>query len=392
MTTSERTLSVSIDPKCEKPVVLHTRVVTGTGGGPEKTILNSPRFLERLGYLGLCAYMHPPKDPGFNVLRDRAEKAGATLYSVPDRGIWDLSVFRQLLTICQENNVSIWHGHDYKSNFIGLMLRRIWPMKLLTTSHGWVKFTSRTPVYHAVDRYCQRRYDRVICVSQDIQQICLNHGVRPSKCRVIDNAIDVEQNRRAMEIHQAKNNLGWPTDQFVVGAVGRLSPEKGFDLLITAVSQLIEEGYPVRLVIAGEGDARDSLERLIQEQASPERFQLLGHRNDIPQLLQGLDIFALSSLREGLPNVVLEAMAYEVPVLATRIAGIPRLIQNQKNGLLVEPGQAKFLANGLRELLTNPELRLSYAAAGRATIESDFSFQSRMEKIASVYDELLKQP
>src|SRR5438477_6875066 len=116
-----------------RPMVLHVRVVTGHGGGPEKTILNSPRFLRTLGYQSKLAYLHPPNDPGFTALRKRGESLEADVLSVPDRGPLDLSVVMKLVRICREQKVAIWHGHDYKSNFLGLLVRMFWPMQLVTT-------------------------------------------------------------------------------------------------------------------------------------------------------------------------------------------------------------------------------------------------------------------
>ena len=166
------------------PVVLDVRVVTGTGGGPDKTILNSPRFLEPLGYRNICAYIHPSEDPGFDTLRRKAANWGAPLLSVPDRGPVDWRVLSQLLKICREQRVTIWHGHEYKSNFLGLILRRFWPMRLVTTVHGWVKHTRRTPLYYAIDRACLPRYESVICVSQDLYSLCLKYGVRRGSLRL----------------------------------------------------------------------------------------------------------------------------------------------------------------------------------------------------------------
>src|SRR5438876_9406665 len=116
-------------------VVLDARAVTGTGGGPDKTILNSPRFLDPLGYRMLCAYLHPPRDSGFAVLRKRADALGAPLHEIIDRGLWDWRVFTELLRLCRRERVAIYHGHDYKSNLLGLLLKRFWPMRLVTTAH-----------------------------------------------------------------------------------------------------------------------------------------------------------------------------------------------------------------------------------------------------------------
>ncbi len=141
--------------------------------------------------------------------------------------------------------------------------------------------------------------------------------------------------------------MGLRPDRLLIGAAGRLSAEKGFDLLIRAVHPLLQGGLDVDLVIVGEGDERPRLEALIAELGLADRVQLLGYRSDLPDWYEAMDVFALSSLREGLPNVLLEAMALETPVVATRIAGVPRLVRHEENGLLVEPGSVEALAGAL---------------------------------------------
>ena len=370
------------------PVILHVRVATGSGGGPEKTILNSPRFLKSLGYDCICVYLHPPGDKGFRVLERRADAAGARLISIPDRGPFDVSVIVRLARLCRENNVAIWHGHDYKSNALGLLVRWCWPMKLVTTVHGWVEHTWRTPLYYAIDRLCLSRYEQIICVSQDLYQECLRLGIEASRCHWVNNGIDTEQFRRRQTWLNAGQSFRRSADRLVVGAMGRLSEEKGFDLLIRAMSRVALE-RSVELWIAGEGGQRAALQRLIDELGQSERIKLLGHVDDMQTFYESLDVFALSSIREGLPNVLLEAMALEVPVIATCIAGVPSLVQDGDNGLLVEPGSVDALHAALSRMLTDDPLRRQFAAAGRRTIEKSFSFEYRMQKIVAIYDALL---
>lgn len=372
------------------PVVLHARVVTGPGGGPEKTILNSPRFLQPHGYDVPCVYLHPPNDHGFESLQQRAEEANAELIGVPDRGMFDLKVIRRLVTLCRERSVDIWHGHDYKTNALGLILRRFHPMHLVTTTHGWVHFTAKTRVYYQIDRWCMKRYDQVICVSDDLHAACLQAGMRPERCTVIENAIDTEDFRRTQSVTAAKQQFDLPKCQFLLGAVGRLSAEKGFDLLIRCVDRLIASGLDVGLVIVGGGDEFDSLQRLIRELGREDRIRLLGFRSEIKTLFQALDLFVLSSLREGLPNVVLEAMALETPIVATKIAGVPKVIQHEHNGLLVEPSEPAELQAAIQRMLQQPQLRRQCAAAARATIEQRYSFAARMEKMRRLYEQVLQ--
>jgi glycosyltransferase involved in cell wall biosynthesis len=374
----------------EIPVVLDARVVTGAGGGPDKTILNSPRFLEPLGYRMLCAYLHPPADPGFERLRSRARACGAPLLAVPDRGPFDLAVLPRLLRICREERVAIWHAHDYKSNLIGLLLRPYWPMRLVTTVHGWVQRTWKTPLYYAVDRFSLPRYERVLCVSPDLHRTCSRYGVPASRCLLVENGIDLEQFSRQAPLAEAKLRLGVDPDRPLLGAVGRLSAEKGFDLLIRAADRLLRGGLDFELVIAGDGDQRLELEDLITRLGRRDRIRLLGYCDETAALYEALDGFVLSSRREGLPNVLLEAMAMEVPVIATRVAGIPRLIVDGEDGILVEPGSLDELAGAIARLLRDPGLRRRLGRSGRATIEQRYSFRERMRKIGGLYDEILR--
>jgi glycosyltransferase involved in cell wall biosynthesis len=384
------TSNVSIrGPAFSQPVVAHVRVVTSAGGGPDKTILNSPRYLNRYGYRAICAYMHPPGDPGFHKLEQMARKLDAPLFSIPDHGAWDLRVIRLLWKLCRRNRVAIWHAHDYKSNVLGLLLRPFWPMKLVTTVHGWVSTAGRSRQYYKIDRRSLRYYERVICVSSDLYDECLASGVSANRCTVIQNAVDTEQFSPGNSRIEAKLRQGFHPHRFCVGAVGRLATEKAFDRLILAVDRLLDRGFDLELVIVGEGEERPRLESLIAKLNRGDRIRLLGYRTDTVLLFQAMDLFVLSSLREGLPNVVLEALAVQVPVVATRIAGVPSLIRDGHNGLLVEPDNVDQLAAAVERLIGDAALRARMALAGRRTVEESYSFEVRMQKIRAVYDRLL---
>jgi glycosyltransferase involved in cell wall biosynthesis len=370
-------------------VVLDVRVVVGAGGGPEKTILNSPRFLESAGYHNLCVYLHPPGDAGVQTLRERARYYRAPFVSIPDRGPWDWRVVVELLNLCRRARVAIYHGHDYKSNLLGLLLWRFHSMRLVTTLHGWVQNTTRTPLYYAIDRWTLPRYEQVLCVSTDLHAAALACGVPAERCFLVENGIDTEEYRRLRSVDEAKARFGVPPARVLIGAVGRLSAEKGFDLLIRAVNRLVRTGLDIELWIAGDGAERGQLKALASSLGCADRVRLLGYRNDTMELYHAMDVYALSSLREGLPNVLLEAMALEVPVVSTRIAGIPRLVTHGENGLLIAPGSEDELTNALATLLTSPDLRRRLASAARHTIETRFSFASRMDKVRGFYDQLL---
>lgn len=373
------------------PVVFDTRVVTGSGGGPDKTILNSPRHLEPLGYRMVCGYLHPPGDPGYAEIVRKAERYRAPLVSIPDRGPLDWRVVSSMLEVCKRERVEIWHGHDYKSNALGLLLKRFWPMKLVTTVHGWVHHTARTPMYYRVDKFCLPRYETVICVSDDLVDECRRIGVPAKRCVLLENAIDLDEYSRALATDQAKAKLGLPANGFLVGAVGRLEPEKGFDILVRAIAELVRRGIDTSLVIVGEGGDRPRLEALAVELGIRDRVRLPGWQSDVRVYFEAMDLFALSSYREGLPNVMLEAMALQVPCVATRINGVPKLVQDGRNGLLVPAGDPESMTNAMQAILTNADLRHVFRHAGRRTVESRYSFPVRMRRLKAIYDGILNR-
>ncbi len=374
---------------CAPVVVLDVRSVVGAGGGPEKTILNSPRFLDRSGYRTVCTYLRDPNNSQFEVIRRDAASRGVELVELDDHGRYDWRLVRRLLAICRRYRPTVWHGHEYKTNALGLLLSRFWPMRLVSTMHGWVEQTSWTSLYYGIDRFALRRYEAVVCVSDDIYQLCRSFGVPAERCHLIENGIDASDYVRRQSVGAAKRRLGLDPDRLAVGAVGRLSPEKGFDLLIRAAAQLIHGGTDLDIAIAGEGAEGPRLQALAAELGIASRLRLLGHVADPRPVYEALDVFALSSRREGLPNVVLEAMALEVPVLATRVNGVPRLVRAGVNGFVVAPESVDELAGGLSRLLGDAELRARLAAAGRRTVEGEFAFATRMNKVRAVYDALL---
>lgn len=364
---------------------MHLRTVVGTGGGPEKTILTTPRHLP--DYEVRLVYIRPRDDTEFNIA-ERANQCGASLIDIPESSGIDPRTFFRLRKEIAKFRPDVIHAHDYKTNFLALMCRPK-SARLVTTVHGYVSRGGRLELYYKIDKFSLKRMDYTIAVSDDIREQVIQMGVNQNLLSVVDNAIDIVEFSRNSPAEEAKRKLSFRTDRFLIGAVGRLAEEKGFDLLISAVERLIESGLDIELAIIGEGDQREQLESQIAASAHADRFHLLGYRSDTIALYEAMDLYVLSSLREGLPNVVLEAMAMEVPVVATRIAGVPKLIQDRENGLLVSSGSVEELEQAMREMMSNDVLRAELTKNARQTIETEFSFSVRMEKIRKIYDLVL---
>ncbi|MCP4004325.1 MAG: glycosyltransferase family 4 protein [bacterium] len=171
--------------------------------------------------------------------------------------------------------------------------------------------------------------------------------------------------------------------------VGRLAPIKGLSVLIEAFSRLAAEHPEISLDIVGDGPSRAEIEQLIADRGFSERIRLLGYRSEeeVGELLKEAEIFVMASFAEGVPVVLMEAMAAGVPCLATRVAGIPELIEDGKSGLLAAPGDVEALVSHLRELIVQPELRTRLAAAGRTKVEREFDLHREAEWLARLISE-----
>jgi glycosyltransferase involved in cell wall biosynthesis len=369
--------------------VLHLRVAAGTGGGPEKTILNSPKFIRQFGYDAQVAYLCPPGDPLAESLRARAQASDCPLTIIEDRGLTDLKVVSRVIQLCKRERIDILQTHDYKSNAIGLIVRRFHRCHLATMLHGWTDMSGRMPLYKKIDQWCLPWYQRLICVSEDLLEECRKLRIPERKLKLVHNAIDHHLYQRRVSVAEAKSSIGARPNRFLIGSVGRLSPEKCFLELIEVVAKLQQEGLAIDLWIAGDGAQRTELQHRIAQLGCSDSIKLLGQLQDTIGFYQAMDLFVLNSMREGLPNVILEAMALEVPIIATAIAGIPSLIQTNVTGQLIEAGDLIALKASIQSAIAGASHQTDMAHRARQAIESRFTFEARMGKMAEIYNTLL---
>ncbi len=375
--------------KKTRPVnVLHVRVVTGCGGGPEKTILRSPQYADASRYHMTAAYLYPQGDPGMCVIRDTAKSHGCPLYEVPETGAIDHHSIGALLNLCRDLDIDIWHGHDYKSNLIGLLLKRFHKMKLITTAHGFTRETWRTRLYYHLDNLAMLGYDRVITVSPQLLSHCARHGVNPDRLTYIPNAIDSNEYHRTRSLTDAKYELGMDRSRFAIGVIGRLSPEKGVDRAIHMMPAQLAEHPRVELHLIGDGPERERLEQLAQKLGTANHVHFWGWQSDTRQVYEALDALLLPSRTEGLPNVVLEAMAMGVPVAATNVGGVSDLLDNGNCGIILSDHDRSW-ASQINPLLADPAQHRSFAHKASQRVHNAFSFTKRMARIQAVYDSVM---
>jgi glycosyltransferase involved in cell wall biosynthesis len=335
--------------------------------------------------------------------------------------------------------------HGYKAGLLGLLAARRIGIPVISVSRGWTGENFKVRLYDALDRRVLRWMDKVVCVSEGQAAKVRRAGVREEKITVIRNAVrsdrfdnpdpaardellrmfstegsevgdrgSANRSQRTVVSGQCSDEgKKWdranlcaalegpfrqigpvPFSTLIVGAAGRLSPEKGFDVLIDAAARVssgewraasdaqspkTQDLRPIRFVLFGDGPLRESLARRIAAKGFDGRFIMAGFRSDLDRLLPHLDLLVLPSHSEGLPNVALEAQAAGVPVVATAVGGTPEVIEDGQTGFLVPPGDPAALAERIGRLLIDPALRARFAAAGRERVAARFSFAAQAE-------------
>lgn len=245
-------------------------------------------------------------------------------------------------------------------------------------------------VWHelAIDRWLGRRSDRIIVNSSGIRDFYVRHGLPPEKFTVIPNGISPAPAGAPREELLAE--LGLPPQARLIGAVGRLWPQKRTKDLIWAADLLKVIRDDVHLLILGDGPQRARLEQFRRQVRIEDKVHFLGHRDDVPRWVPQFDLLWLASEYEGLPNVILEAMAAGVPVVATDIAGNRDLVVPDETGYLVPVGDRAALARQANKLLDDAELARRLGEAGRQRVLNEFTVERMVERHAQLYREVLE--
>lgn len=372
--------------------VLELRSVRGTGGGPEKTILLGSAGTDPTRFAITVCYIRDERDTIFSV-DARAAGLGVDYVELRERHSFDWAIWRQLRHLIHDRGIDIVHAHEYKTDFLAWLLSKVEPVIPMATAHGWTGHSSRERrLYYPLDKRLLAVFPKVLAVSDDIRQEIVRAGARPERVRTVLNGIDHERFRRDPSREPAiRSQLGIGRETFVIGAVGRLEPQKRFDLLIDAIDALRARHADLQLLIVGDGSLREQLADRIARLGLQAHCRLLGQRADIIELHHGFDLFVQSSDYEGTPNAVLEAMALETPVVATSAGGTAQLIRDHIDGLIVPSGKLEPLLTAVETLLTDRQAAATYARSARRRVETDLSFATRMAAVEAVYRELFER-
>ena len=319
--------------------------------------------------------------PAGSPLANRARDAGIPAHSFTQRSELSLAAAWKLTRIMGSGTVDLLHYNTPRPVLAGKLAALISGVSVLVASRR-VNFPLRSGFSRI--KY-NRLLDRVVTVSGSIQRTLVQNGVRPERVSVVYEGVDLRSVDRLPH-----TSVLPPRSGLVVGVVAHLSPEKGHVTVLKAAARLRERFPGVTYVFVGGGERRQMLEERARALNVADRVLFTGFRKDSDAMMREFDVFCLASLSEGLSSAILAAMARPLPVVATRVGGIPELVVDGSTGLLVPPGRPDKLAEALAKVLSSASLRRRMREAGRKRVAEYFTLERKLDETERLYLELAK--
>ena len=252
-------------------------------------------------------------------------------------------------------------------------------------------YEHKRPAHALAERLLMAGTDRMVVSAESVRDFYMKQvHAEPSKIDVIYNAVDFTQAQATMPKAEMRKTLGLPGDARVAGIIARLTEQKGHRYLFDALTSQPALA-DVHLLVVGDGAQRDALVSDVDAKGLSSRVHFLGARRDLGNLLAAMDLFVLPSLWEGLPLSMVLAMGAGLPIVATRVAGIPEVVDDGRTGLLVAPRDVDALGAALARLFGDPELRRRIGEDARAAVLPRFGVDRYVDSVAALYDRLLVQ-
>jgi len=302
---------------------------------------------------------------------------------------WDLP--RRLADLWRRHRVDLVHAHQYTPFFYALLARFLYRRPpVLFTEHGrhYPDYPRRKRIL--ANRVLLQRRDRVVGVGQAVRQALIaNEGIPAERIAVLYNGIDLTSfSSDAAGGLAVRQELGLSPQDLVIVQVARLDYLKDHATAIRALERVVQQRPEARLLLVGEGPQREAIQEWVRLRGLEGQVRLLGLRSDIPRLLSASDLFMLTSISEGIPLTIIEAMAAGLPVVATRVGGVPEMVDDGDTGLLVSAGDDRALAESILRLADVPALRNEMGERGRSRSLTRFSADTMHAAYARHYQEM----
>ncbi len=322
-------------------------------------------------------------------LKAELDKAGIPVHSIGKRLKVDPFALGRLVALMRRERYDVVQTWIFAANVYGRVAATRAKVPVVVTAEMAVD-TWKGPTHLLIDRHLARRTDRVVGNSNAVVDFYRSAGVPADRLAMIPSGIADEEPPSDVDPSAVRAQFGIAPDAPLVLFVGRLAAQKAVDDLIAACDLLQHVQPDLRTLIVGDGPLRDRLRSLSHAFGLDARVTFLGHRDDVPRLLAACNLLVLPSLYEGLPNVVLEAMRFRKPVVATAAPGTTEVVVDGVTGLLVPMQHPPSLAKAIRDLVRDPELARRMGEAGRARVEAEFRATIMVDRFATLYEDIAR--
>lgn len=336
-------------------------------------------------------------------IESKARSMGVDVTVIPElvreiSPIKDIIALYKLYRFIRKQRYDIVHTHSSKAGILGRIAAKLAGVKMIVhTPHGHIFYgyygKLLTQLFIWIERFAAMLTDRITVLTHiEIKERCDFAVGRRSQFVIIHSGVDLKPFLNVnIDRLEKRKEFGLSGGDKVCISVGRLVPVKGHSYLISAMPKVLGTVPSAKLLLVGDGELRNELEEQTKREGVSKSVIFTGLRDDIPELLAMSDLFVLSSINEGMGKVLVEAMAVGLPVVATKVGGVPAVVVDGETGIIVPPKDPDAMARAIIRLLTDPDTSIKMGKAGRKRVYPDFSVETMIEKIENLYENLIQE-
>lgn len=353
--------------------------------GAENVLLNLAQWFHQNGETVFVGTLKDSRNPKLQVV-DRAKELNLSTFVIDCNGRFDLGAVLKLKKFIRGHKIEILHTHNYKSDVIGLLAAKLSGIPIVATAHGFTQVSKTVSLYEKIDRWILKNFFQAVVV---VSNSVLPDFHSPKKM-VIGNGIDLSRFKLDKSAGKDfRKKYGISDSEKVIGIIGRLSVEKNQELFIHAAHDVLKKQGNVKFVIIGDGPEEAKLKSLVMAYGLQKQIIFTGVIENVAPVYQTLDIFTLTSKTEGVPMTILEAMASSVPVVVSKVGGIPQIVFHRDTGLIFEKDNQDALVEQWSLILQQPDLVQQMKTRALEYVTQEFSQAVMAERYLDCYRKVL---
>lgn len=359
--------------------LLHLKTSASIGGA-ETLITYWARYLDKDKFNQFAIFAE--NGPLVKTMENLGIKVECLIMLKTFKGFTQLS---KLVSFLKQNRIDLVHAHGARANFWGSFASLLTGVPIISTEHGIDLWRDSNYLFNFIDRFSARINKCRVGVSEAVCNMLKNKGVNLDKIVCIENGLDVESFNITIDIGSKRAEFGIRDGTKVIGTVGRLVEQKGHKYLIDAFKLIENRFLDLKLLIVGDGPLMNTLKEQVLNIGIEDKVIFTGQRTDIHELLAIINVFVLPSITEGLPLVLLEAMAAGKPIIASAVSGIPYIIEEGVDGLLVRPKNIHDLSEKIPMLIINERLASNLSKKAREKVLLKYNAADMIKKYENLY-------